>query len=227
MDYQLKGLILNCTLKSCTITPIESTNMLKVTMRFYGGYKYKSLSKKGRDKLGKEKLLAKLRRDPILVPISFLEPDQTPSPVALDGPVCAAITTAFMMQTEEMVDEMKGLHHMQNCFTRKTDQAEKEWKKISNWVSDLLDQRVEVRCELERMEQDLKSKREELEQLKAEASDLRNTGLVVNSSVLGFSGGASAGPNTPNKKKNSKLKRHPGMSSEEGHEYYKSYSTHL
>ena len=42
MDYQLKGLILNHTLKSYAITPIESANVLKVTMKFYGGYKYES-----------------------------------------------------------------------------------------------------------------------------------------------------------------------------------------
>ena len=37
MDSQLKGLILNHTLKSYTITPIESNNVLEVTMKFYGG----------------------------------------------------------------------------------------------------------------------------------------------------------------------------------------------
>ena len=37
MEYQLKGLILNYTLKSYAITPIESANVLKVIMKFYGG----------------------------------------------------------------------------------------------------------------------------------------------------------------------------------------------
>ena len=91
----------------------------------------------------------------------------------------------------------------------------------------LLDQRVDVRCELERMEQDLKSKREELEQLRVEASHLRNTGTFITSSVSGLSKDASAVPSAPNKKKKSKQKRYPGLSSEEGQEYYKSYSTHL
>ena len=54
MDYWLKGLILNHTLNSYTITPIESTNVLKTTMRFYGDYKYKSPSKRRREKLRKE-----------------------------------------------------------------------------------------------------------------------------------------------------------------------------
>ena len=32
MDYQLKGFILNCTLKPYTITPTESANVLKSTI---------------------------------------------------------------------------------------------------------------------------------------------------------------------------------------------------
>ena len=94
MDYWLKGLILNCTLKSYRITLIEIANVLKVVMKFDGGYKYKSPSKRRRDRLRKEKFLAKFRRDPLLVPIPFLEPDQSPSHVALGGPVCSTITTA-------------------------------------------------------------------------------------------------------------------------------------
>ena len=82
MDYQLKGLILNCTLKSYTIAPIESANVFEATIRFYGGYKYKSPSKRRRDRLRKERFLAKFKRDPLLVPITFLEPDQSHSPVA-------------------------------------------------------------------------------------------------------------------------------------------------
>ena len=91
MDSQLKGLILNCTLKSYTVTPIESNNVLEVTMKLYGGP-----SKRRRDRLRKERFLAKFKRDPLLVPIPFLEPGQSPSPVALGGPVCSAITTAFI-----------------------------------------------------------------------------------------------------------------------------------
>ena len=74
MDSQLKGLILNRTLKSYTIIPIESNNVLEVTMKFYGGYKYKSPSKRRRDRLRKERFLARFKRDPLLVPIHFLGP---------------------------------------------------------------------------------------------------------------------------------------------------------
>ena len=37
MDFQLKGMILNITLKSYKIMPIEGANELKVMMKFYGG----------------------------------------------------------------------------------------------------------------------------------------------------------------------------------------------
>ena len=66
--------MLNHTLKSYTITPIESANMLRVTMRFYQCFKYKSPSKMRRDRPRKEKFLAKFKEGHLLVPISFLEP---------------------------------------------------------------------------------------------------------------------------------------------------------
>ena len=192
MDYRLKGFILNHTLKSYTITPIESANVLKVTIRFCGVYKLKSSSKRRRNKLRKEKFLAKFRRDPVLVIIPFLKPGQFPHPVALGGLVHTAITTAFIMQVEEMVDELRGQHHQWDCLAQEADKAEKQREWMSNWVSDLLDQRADVNDELWRLEQDLKRKREELEQLKLEASDLSNACLIVASSVWGLSKGASA-----------------------------------
>ena len=116
MDYQLKGLIPSHTLKSNTITPIQSNNVLEVTMKFYGGYKYKSPSKRRWDRLRKERFLAKFKRDPLLVPIPFLEPGHSPFPLALGGPVCSAITTAFMTQAEEMFEDMKDLCHQWDCL---------------------------------------------------------------------------------------------------------------
>ena len=71
------------------------------------------------------------------MPIPFLEPDQSPSPVALGGPVCSSITTAFIMQAEEMVEEMKDLHHQQDHLAQEADKAEKEWERMWNWVHDL------------------------------------------------------------------------------------------
>ena len=130
MDSQLKGLILNHTLKSYTIAPIESNNVLEVTVKFYGGYKHKSPSKRRWDRLRKERFLAKFKRDPLLVPIPFLEPGQSPSPVALGGPVCSAIATAFMTQAEEMLQDMKDLCHQQDHLAQEAGKAEKEWEKM-------------------------------------------------------------------------------------------------
>ena len=174
MDSQLKGLILNHTLKSYTITPIESNNVLEVTMKFYGGYKYKSPSKRRRDRLRKERFLAKFKRDPLLVPIPFLEPGHSPSPVALGGPVCSAIATAFMTQAEEMLQDMKDLCHQWDCLAQEAGKAEKEWEKMCQQVRDL---RSVVRGELESLEQELQSKKDELAQLEARKEMLEASGL--------------------------------------------------
>ena len=164
MDSQLKGLILNRIIKFYTITPIENNNVLEVTMKFYGGYKYKSPSKRRQDKLRKERFLAKFKRDPLLVLIPFLEPGCSPSHVALGGPVCSAIATVFMTQAEEMLEDMKDLCHQQDHLTQEAGKAEKEWEKMCKQVWDL---RSGVRGELERLEQELQSKKGELAQLEA------------------------------------------------------------
>ena len=226
MDSQLKGLILNCTLKSYTITPIESNNVLEVAMKFYGGYKYKSPSKRRRDRLRKERFLAKFKRDPFLVPIPFLEPGHSPSPVALGGPICSAIATAFMTQAEEMLQDMKDLCHQWDCLTQEAGKAEKEWEKMCQQVQDL---RSVVRGELESLEQELQSKKDELAQHEARKEMLEASGFApgVSDRAPGMSIGASAEPSAPKKKRKKKQKRHPGLPSQEGQEYYKSYLVHL
>ena len=148
MDYQLKGLILNTTLKSYTITPIESANVLEVTMKFYGGYKYKSPSKRRWDRLRNKRFLAKFKRDPLLVPI--------PSPVPFGGPVCSTIAAAFMTQAEDMVEDMQDLCHQWDHLAQEAGKAEKEWEKMCRQVQDLTSV---VRGEIEKLEQNLKSKK--------------------------------------------------------------------
>ena len=101
-------------------------------MIIYGGFKYKSPSKRRRDKLRKEKFLAKFRRDPILVPIPFLEPDQSPSPAVLGGPVLESMATAFATEMEEVVAEIKRLHQKCICLAQETEDAEKEREQMSN-----------------------------------------------------------------------------------------------
>ena len=72
-----------------------------------------------------EKFLAKFKRDPLLVPIPFLEPGQSPSPVALGGPVSSTITTAFMTQAEEVVGDMQYLCYQWDCLAQEAGKAEK------------------------------------------------------------------------------------------------------
>ena len=231
MDSRLKGIILNHTLKSYKITPIESANVLRVTMKFYGGFKYKSPSKRRRDKLRKEKFLAKVRRVPILVPIPFLEPGQSPSPAVLGGPVPENMATAFATEMKEVLAEIKRLHQKHICLVQEAEDAEKERERMSNWVRDLMDQRHEIKAEIWRLEQDLNSKKEELAQLEARKKELEASGLkgpIAASSVSGLSqGGATTETRASKKKKKNKPKRHPGLPSQERQEYYKSYLGHL
>ena len=209
-----------------TIIPIESANVLEVTMKFYGGYKYKSLSKRGWDRLRKERFLAKFKRDPLLVPIPFLEPGQSPSPVALGGPVCSSIVTAFMTQAGEMVGDIQDLCHQQDCLAQEAGKAVKEWEKMCRQLQGL---RSVLRGKIERLEQDLKSKAEELAQLEARNKVLEAPGFEprVSVRVPGMSMGASAGPSAPKKKRKNKQERNPGLPSHERQEYYMSYLVHL
>ena len=142
MDYQLKGLILNRTLKSYAITPIESVNVLKVTMKFYGGYKYKSPSKRRRDMLRKKRFLAKFRKDPVLVPVPFLEPGQSPHPVSLGGPVLATMKASLLKQVHEIEEQIRGFRERWDWLAKEAEQAEKERKRLAtgleiSWTREL------------------------------------------------------------------------------------------
>ena len=108
MDYQLKGLILKYTLKSYTITPIESVNVLKVTMRFYGDISTRAPVRGGGTGSGRKKFLVKFRRDPILVPLPFLEPGQTPLPVPLEEPVLATMEATLLKQVNKIEKQIRG-----------------------------------------------------------------------------------------------------------------------
>ena len=70
-------------------------------------------------------------------------------------------------------------------------------------------------------------KKDDLAQLEARKEMLEDSGFAPGLSVRvpGMSMGASAEPSAPKKKK--KQKRHPGLSSQEGQEYYKSDLVHL
>ena len=151
---------------------------------------------------------------------------QFPSPVVLGGPVSSAIATAFMTQAEEMLEDMKDLCHQQDHLAQEAGKAKKEWEKMCKQVQDL---RSVVRGELESLEQELKSKKDELAQLEARKEMFEASGFAPEVSVRApwMLMGASAEPSAPKKKKKKKQKRHPGLPSEEGQEYYKSYLVHL
>ena len=86
-----------------------------------------------------------------------------------------------------------------------------------------------MRGELESLEQEHQSKKDELAQLVARKEMLEASRFAPGVSVRapGMSMGASPEPSAPKKKKKKKQKRHPGLPSQEGQEYYKSYLVHL
>ena len=98
-----------------------------------------------------------------------------------------------------MVD-MQDLCHQWDHLAQEADKAEKEWEKMCRQVQDL---RSVVRGEIEKLEQDLKSKREELAQPEARREVFEASGLAlrVPASVPRMSRGASAGPSASKKKR--------------------------
>ena len=149
MDYQLNGIVLNHTLKSYTITPIERANVLKVTMKFYGGYKYKSPNIRI-DNLRKQKFLDQFRMYPGLVPVPVSGPDPSSystKPFCSDSPSCHDICSP------EGNQEAKGCNplitrstwwvvKLQRCMVKQ------KLEHTSRWVTDLLDQRAELKRNL-------------------------------------------------------------------------------
>ena len=79
-----------------------------------------------------------------------------------------------------MVEEMKDLCHQHDHLDQEADKAEKEWERMCNQVHDL---RSVVKGELERLEQDLGSKKEELAQHEDRKEDLEASGLSVTTIV--------------------------------------------
>ena len=110
-----------------------------------------------------------------------------------------------MTQAEEMVEDMQDLCHQWDCLAQEAGKAEKEWEEMHRQVQDLSSV---LRSEIENLEQDLKSKKEELAQLEARKEVLEASGLSLPSevsvSVPGMSKGASAEPHAPKKKKKQK-----------------------
>ena len=176
--------------------------------------------------LRKKRFLARLRKDPVLVPVPFLEPGQSPHPVSLGGPVLATMEASLLKQVHEIEEQIRDFHERQDQLAKEAEQAGKEWEKVSNWVRDLLDQRVDLSVEIGSMELELEQPKEERDRLQRQISGLGGAQQVAASSVSGKYQGASAEPRAPKKKK-TKQKRHPGLPSQERQEYCKSYLANL
>ena len=97
--------------------------------------------KRRRDRLKKKVFLVKLRKDPVLMPVPFLEPGQSPHPVSLVEPVLATIEATLLKQVHEIKEQIRGFGQWQDCLAQEAERPEKQQVKISNWVRDLLDQR--------------------------------------------------------------------------------------
>ena len=121
---------------------------------------------------------------------------------------------------------MQDLCHQWDHLAQEAGKGEKELEKMCRQVQDL---RSVVRGEIEKLEQDLKRKKEELAQLEARKEMLEVSGFAPRISVRvpGMSVGTSAGPSAPKKKRKKKQKRHYGLTSQKKQEYSKSYLVHL
>ena len=144
--------------------------------------------------LRKKRFLARFRKDPVLVPVPFLEPDQSPHPVSLGGLVLATMEASLLKQVHEIEEQIRGFCERWDRLAKEAEQAEKEQQKVSNWVRDLLDQRVDLRVEIGSMELELEQLKEERDRMQREISGLGGAQQVAASSVSEKSQGASAGP---------------------------------
>ena len=120
-----------------------------------------------------------------------------------------------MTQAEEVVEDMQDLYHQWGCLAQEAGKAEKEWEKMCRQVQD---SKSVLRGEIEKHEQDLNCKREELAQLEARREVLEASGLAlrVPASIPGMAMGASAGPSAPKKKNKTKKTPWPALTRRAG-----------
>ena len=80
--------------------------------------------------LRKRRFLAKFRKDPDLVPVPFLEPDQSPHPVSLGGPVLATMEASLLKHVHEIEEQIRGFCEKWNQLAKEAEQPEKEQEKV-------------------------------------------------------------------------------------------------
>ena len=79
---------------------------------------------------------------------------------------------SLLKQVHEIEEQIRGFHKRQDQLAKEAEQDEKEQEKVSNWVRDLLDQRVDLRVEIGSMEL-------ELEQLKVQRDRMQREKSLV------------------------------------------------
>ena len=143
MDPQLKGIILNCTLKSYSISPIKGLMCLRSQLASMGVSSTRAPARGGGTGSGRRSSChiqegSFLGANPLLIawPIPF--------PCHPGSTSMLAIATAFSTQTGDIVDEIKMMHDKCNYLAQETEDAVKEGARMSNWVLDLKAQKYDV-----------------------------------------------------------------------------------
>ena len=109
MDYQLKGFILNHTLKSYAITLVESANVLKVTMKFYGVISTGIPARGAGTGSGRKGSWPSSGRILFWCQCPSSKPGQSPHPVSLGGLVLATMEAALHKQVHVIEEQIKGV----------------------------------------------------------------------------------------------------------------------
>ena len=171
MDSQLKGVILIGPTKH-TKSPHRKGQCDPSHHGFLWECQYESPTER-RDSLRNHKFLAQFRMFPRLVPVpgpdlfSFRAKTSVPfSPASM-----AQATYVVLQEVIELRDDILLLHSQYDKLNCKIHKAEQKLEHTDRWVTDLLDQRPELRNEIWRIEQDVKEK-EEKETLEASGPGL-------------------------------------------------------
>ena len=62
-------------------------------------------------------------KDPVLVPVPFLEPGQSPHPVSLGGPVLATMEASLFKQVHEIEEQIRAFHERCDWLAQEAQQA--------------------------------------------------------------------------------------------------------
>ena len=110
MDTLLKGVILNHTINTFNLNPLGEENILRVTTDFSVVYKYKSPSKRWRDRATRKKFLHRFRAPVFvtLVPVS-----ETPGSDPWSRPVSRSQTDPAQSSANDLRKALNKLDYMQ------------------------------------------------------------------------------------------------------------------